>query len=332
MSAALVAAALASPARAATSAVAPGTSIQAAIDTAAAGDVVAVAPGTYAEDIDFAGKAIRVVGAGYDSVICGSGTGPVVTFASGEGPLSVLDSFTITCGQADRGGGVFIAGSSPTVVRNVIFGNRASGRGSGIYLEASSARLYNNLVIYNSTAGGDPHAIEVVDAAPRIINNTIVRNDSNGAILRGDSPALIQNNIIALNGSAGRGRGICDFSVGGTATIGYNVFFRNRVAALLTDGVDYRQIQHAELLIGAPRLVGNLDGKPPFAERRRPPPVGSRRMAATPLEDFVDGLRIRTAGRRLLALDGGDPAPEFDDLDGTRNDIGFTGGPFAAVP
>lgn len=89
--------------------VTPGMSIQAAIESASDGDVVSVEAGTYAEKIDFLGKAITVVGTGPSSVIQGDLTGSVVRFASGEGPASVLDSFTITGGGADFGGGVYIS-------------------------------------------------------------------------------------------------------------------------------------------------------------------------------------------------------------------------------
>jgi hypothetical protein len=128
------------------------------------------------------------------------------------------------------------------------------------------------------------------------------------------------NNVLAMNGSvvAGsrRGRGICDFS-GGTATIHYNLFWRNRVAALLTDGTDFRGIRRAEALIGPPRLLGNVGGRPGFQIRRLP---------AT-LDDFdADGFALRPLAR---ARDAGSPAPELADVDATRNDVGFTGGPFA---
>lgn len=312
--------------------VGPGQSIQAAIVAAADGDTVMVAAGTYAEDIDFLGKAIVVVGTGHESVIRGTGNGPVVTLATGEDLDSVLDSCTITGGLADQGGGIYVRDSSPTILRNVVFLNQARRQGSGIYVEGSSARIYNNLVLYNHTAAGDPHSIEVVDAAPRIINNTVVRGDSNGIILRGASPAIVMNNIVALNGSSGRGRGICDFSIEGVATIHYNLFHRNRIAALLTDGRNFRRIRQAERRIGAPRLLGNHDGKPRYARRRNPPKLGSRRMLKTLLDRFVTGLRLKTAHGRARGTDTGNPDPTFDDLDGTRNDIGFTGGPFAAMP
>jgi hypothetical protein len=131
------------------------------------------------------------------------------------------------------------------------------------------------------------------------------------------------NNVIALNGAvvngSRRGRGICDFS-GGNAVIRYNVFFRNRVAALLTDGTDFKRIRVAQRVIAPPRLDANLDGSPRF--QRRPPADPARALIP---DDFL--LR---AGGTPRAVDGGNPDPLYADLDGTRNDVGFTGGPFAA--
>ena len=44
-----------------------------------------------------------------------------------------------------------------------------------MYLERSQAALYNNLIAYNATdGGGDPHSVEIQDAAPVVANNTIV--------------------------------------------------------------------------------------------------------------------------------------------------------------
>ncbi|MHC4861980.1 MAG: hypothetical protein ACYTDY_18015, partial [Planctomycetota bacterium] len=178
----------------------------------------------------------------------------------------------------------------------------------------------------------DPHAIEVVNASPTIVNNTVVRNDSNGIILRGDSPAVVLNNLLALNGSKGRGRGICDFSDGGVGRIQYNLLWKNRKSALLTDGTDFKKIAKADARIGLPRLTGNVDGNPKFLLRpRRPPKLGSRRFKRITVAEFAAGLRPRDTGRRLRAVDAGDPDPAHADRDGSRNDIGFTGGPEAPL-
>jgi hypothetical protein len=330
VAAAIVPLALPSASAAAVLPVPPGESIQAAIDQSRPGDVILLEAGLYTENIDFSGKAVTVEGLGVSTVLHGTGAGSVVTFSSGEGPDSVLDSVVVTGGSAELGGGIYIADASPTVIRTVIFNNAALSRGSGVYLTRSSAELRNNAVLYNHTGGGDPHAVEVVNASPTIVNNTILRNDSNGIILRGDSPALTLNNLIGLNGSRGRGRGICDFS-GGVARIHYNLFWRNRIAALLTDGRDFRSIVRAERVIGLPRLTGNVKGYPEFTWRRRLPRLGSRRFQDLTLQELLPGLQPRLDGRRQKAIDAGQPDPVHDDLDGSRNDIGMTGGPEAPL-
>jgi hypothetical protein len=285
---------------------------------------VSVAAGTYNENIDLLGKAISVVGTGADSVIRGTGDGPAVTIARGEGTDTVVDSFMISGGSASRGGGVYIDGSSPILLRNIIAGNLASAQGSGVFLRNSNARLYNNLIVYNGHAGnGDPHGVEIVNASPWLVNNTIAYGDSNGIVIRGGSAPLVMNNVIARNGSevsgSLRGRGICDFSVGGTAQIHYNVFHRNLVGALLTIGTDYSRIRIAQNSVPPPRLFENKDGGPRF----RGPRLSDPDRVILP-----DGFQLDTE-RRSTAIDAGNPDPIHDDLDGTRNDAGFTGGPFA---
>ncbi len=299
--------------------VAPEESIQAAIDRAVDGDVIELAAGDYGERIDFRGKAIRIVGAGEATVIRGTGRGPVVRFSSREGPGSVLDSVVITGGVASRGGGIYIRGASPTVVRTIVTQNRAALQGSGIYIGGNASPLiYNNLIIYNTNDGGDPHAVEIVGASPWVINNTIVRTDSNALISHGGAP-VIRNNVLAWNGSQSggnrRGRGICDFS-DGRASIHYNGFHRNTVAAILRDGRDWKKIRLLQSQRPDPLVGHNVDGNPNFAAR---PPASAD---AARYSDF----ELAGTGK---ALDRGDPATACNDLDGTRNNLGFTGGPFA---
>ena len=110
----------------------PYCSIQTAIDAAVDGDEVLVAPGPYLENIDFLGKAITLKSSDGPevTVIDAAGSGTVITCASGEGPDSVLDGFTITGGFADFGGGMYCAGASPTVSGCVFVANID---GAGMY-------------------------------------------------------------------------------------------------------------------------------------------------------------------------------------------------------
>ncbi|HXC53644.1 MAG TPA: right-handed parallel beta-helix repeat-containing protein [Candidatus Limnocylindrales bacterium] len=302
--------------------------IQAAIDAAPDGAVISVAAGTWFEDIDFAGKDIVVQGEGSDSVIHGTGTGPVVRFTSGEGPGAKLDSFTITGGFAQTGGGIEIVGSSPTIVRNVIAGNSASRVGSGMFIggASSSPLVANNLMMFNTGAGGDPHTVQIEGSSPRLVNNTIVRNDSNAILTSGEGHPEIRNNILArngtrINGSPVKGRGICDFAAG-TITK-YNLFFRNAVAAILTAGKDFRRIRSAEYELQDERLADNLDGATRFSAGRIP-----RTLSAATPAGFIPREDAPGASR---AAHGGDPSPEYANTDGSRNTIGFTGGPFAPL-
>lgn len=290
-----------------------GHSIQEAIDAATTGDTIAVSAGTFVEDLDFRGKAVSVVGRGTASVLLGTGTGPVVRFVSGETPASVLDSFTITGGAAGTGGGILVDRASPTILRNVVTGNRASGQGSGIaVLGPASPQILNNLLSYNTNLDGvgDPHTIQVLGATPVIVNNTIVEGDSNGILLNGTAAAatIIMNNVIAVNGTpgAGRGRGICDFS--GGAVIQYNTFYRNVVAALLTRSGQYRRVRAAERAFADPDFRDNSDRSPRFVDLRR------------------GAFHLRT---RSPASHGGNPDPAFANRDGSRNTMGYTGGPLA---
>ena len=107
--------------------------IQSAIDAATSGDEILVAPGSYAETIDFKGKAIALRSSGGPAVTVIDGSGlnqSVVRCVSGEGPDSVLQGFTITGGSAEFGGGMRNEGSSPTVLDCIFKGNTASDRGA----------------------------------------------------------------------------------------------------------------------------------------------------------------------------------------------------------
>ncbi|RJP30328.1 MAG: hypothetical protein C4547_16840 [Phycisphaerales bacterium] len=107
--------------------------IQAGIDAAGDGDLVLVSPGVYKETIRFNGKAITLRGrAGRDrTTINASGlSGPAVMCRDGEGPDTVFDGFTVTGGTGFRSqtgsecGGMYNAGSSPTVIDCAFVDNR----------------------------------------------------------------------------------------------------------------------------------------------------------------------------------------------------------------
>ena len=112
------------------------STIQAAINAAASGDEIEVAPGTYTEVIAFQGKAVTLRSSWGSAVTTIDGTGfneSVVRAISGEGSDTVLQGFTITGGSAILGGGMRNEGSSPTVIDCIFTGNSALDRGGGMH-------------------------------------------------------------------------------------------------------------------------------------------------------------------------------------------------------
>lgn len=311
---------------AATIPVPPGGDVQDAIDAAVAGDTIALESGVYPGDIDFMGKAISVVGVGEATILAGSGTGPVVRFASGETSASTLDSVTVTGGSAPSGGGILIENASPTILRNYITRNSAVSRGAAIFVDGAAAQplIANNLITYNDRIGfGDPHGIQTSSSSPIILNNTIVRGDSNGIFLSGGGTPVVMNNIIGRNGSRGsasearRGRGICNFISG--ASILHNLFWRNAKSALLQSGQDFRRIRRAQRTLESPGLTGNRDGSPKFERRKLPADADD--VSAS---DFALKPKSRAIGN-------GNPDPAYNNLDGSPNTIGHLGGPLAGL-
>ncbi len=169
------------------------TTIQAAIDAAAPGDIVEIADGTYTgpgnKDLDFGGKAITVRSASGDPALCiidceASGRG--FYFHSDEGADSIVEGLTITNAWEYTGGGVQCIihssptltnciitangvysvgggvgcwhGSNPTLTDCTITGNATSSFGGGVYCDGSSPTLINCTISGNQAQSSSIHA------------------------------------------------------------------------------------------------------------------------------------------------------------------------------
>ncbi len=155
---------LVSPVFASDLVVAPGQSIQRAIDAAADGDRILLQPGTYREALDFRGKAIDLIGVGGApaTVLDGEGNGPLIRMHAGEGPATRLKGLTLQGGynlsSEFLGGGVsgIVVGSpvppaSPTIEDCRILGNTAF-RGGGV---AADATIVRTVIHDNTSVGGN---------------------------------------------------------------------------------------------------------------------------------------------------------------------------------
>lgn len=216
--------------RAATQAVitvpADSPTIQGAIDAAADGDTVVVAPGTYYENVSFKGKAIEVRSAQGAAVttIDGNSQDPVVQFG-GEGPGSILRGFTIRHGAATTsshsytldGGGISIHTGSPKILDNIITDNAACDGGGGIYASFGAPVIQGNEVSHNTQSGcsggvgGGGIAVGGSGAAV-VVHNTISDNfwgsAGGGITLFAAGNPVVEDNVIQRNTAYGQGGGM----------------------------------------------------------------------------------------------------------------------------
>ncbi len=188
--------------------------IQVGIDSAAFGDTVLVAAGTYTgdgnRDLDFGGEATYLMSeSGPESTIIdceGSELHPHhgFYFHSGEDTTSVVRGFTIRNGYASFGGGFYCNASSPTITGNIIETN-TSDRGGGIYCNNASPIITSNTIRENHTNGWRwGGGIFCSNSSPRITDNIIEENTSEygaGICCINSSAPMISGNTIRLNSS-----------------------------------------------------------------------------------------------------------------------------------
>lgn len=194
----------------------PFCRIQQAIEAAADGDSVLAMPGTYFENLDFLGKAIRVVSvAGPESTLLlqATDTQPTVQFVSGEGLHTVLEGFAFTTTAPPHVGyeAIHCAASSPTIRGNVITLGQIVCRSSGAALvgntiqfgtrpavrvsEDSSVTMRANLIERNRWG------VSAVDSSLVLVDNTFLCNTLSGVFIsRGDALTMLRNTVESNHG------------------------------------------------------------------------------------------------------------------------------------
>jgi hypothetical protein len=223
------------------------SSIQAAINAAAPGDTVNVAPGTYTEQIDFLGKAITVRGTGGAAVttISGGGVlGPMVSLVNNEGAGTRLEGFKITGGLVTvaDGAGIRIVGSSPTIADCVIADNDGVVNCSGCFTRGGGA----------SVVGGSPTFLRV----------TFDRNEvggfgrpQGGALYAGIfSQVTITDCLFTRNSVMFRDGGAL-FIEGGTVTVTGTTFRENSCTSCAGGAI---RLEAGALSIDSSRFERNL--------------------------------------------------------------------------
>jgi predicted outer membrane repeat protein len=156
--------------------------IQSAVNSSHAGDVIHVAAGTYFENLEVPNQRLTILGAGQDqTVIDGRQLGTVVTLGNLFDPSPAqtvqIIGVTITHGSAQNGGGIWVQGVALDLQNSIVSSNFAGGSGGGILLEAFAvpAKITGSMIVHNRarTGGG---IMLIAECVAQISNSTIARN------------------------------------------------------------------------------------------------------------------------------------------------------------
>lgn len=289
----------------------PGGVIQPAIDAAAPGETVIVNPGTYTESLTLR-SGINVKGAGAGLVTLRTPTNPGVTIPNCTN--TEFSGFTVTPavgGSATTG--IQVGSGSPLVKNNVVTGFSRYG----VYLYDCTAIVCGNRIQNNGDSGNAflDYGIICLSSKPLIannlitgnecgcyigfhfsdgaqfINNTVVNNHDEGLWCYQSNP-VVKNNIVTGNSA-----GINASFDSATPVLTYNDSWGN-------SWLNYSAQNTGVITIG----TGSISVDPLFLTTA---PGDYRLAPASPCRDT------------------GDPAATYNDLDGSRNDMGWTGGPCA---
>ncbi len=320
--------------------------IQDAIYDANNGDSISVNEGTYYENINFYGKKI-IIGSLFlisqddyyisHTIINGNANYSVVVFNSGEDEDSKLIGFTITNGSASKGGGIYFDNSNPSLSNLIISGNTAGGivsgdGGGGLYLSYSNPSLIN-ITISENIAGDLGGGIICGDLILQncLIGQNIAQNGGGIWCGSGYSDAELTNVIISGNTAYENGGGIwCGEST--TTIVLTNVTISENTTNINGGGIYCRSNYTLNLLNcilwnDSPEEIYHWDTGDNISVTYSDIEgswIGMGNINANPLfisnEDFH--LQIGSP-----CIDAGNPESQYNDTDGTRNDMGAYGGP-----
>lgn len=219
--------------------------IQDAVDAAADGDEVHVAPGTYFETVVVVGKSVALIAPGGPDVttLDGTGLGSIVMLQ--QAGASSIEGFTITGATMDpvgapAGGAIIAMGGSPTIRGNRIEWNIGASVGGGIYMTEATGLIEANEIRNNNaycpfaiaTPCGSGGGISVFGGSVTIRDNWIESNNAaldGGGVTLSSTSAWIENNVVIGN-AATSGAG---FLIGFGCDV---VFFGNLIVENIATG------------------------------------------------------------------------------------------------
>jgi parallel beta-helix repeat protein len=182
--------------------------IQAGLDSAAAGDTVLVNPDTYYENLIWPDTPAIKLYANEEAppestIVDGSNTeAPVIRIETLVDYTTEIRCFVIQSGSGHRGGGISCLAASPTITSNLFLDNKVASHGGGVYCTSASPRILFNTFRGDSAWYGGAIA-STGRSWPTIRGNTIdsCHADQGGGIYLSDAGHIVDNDITNCEGS-----------------------------------------------------------------------------------------------------------------------------------
>ncbi|MFO0793916.1 MAG: right-handed parallel beta-helix repeat-containing protein [Candidatus Brocadiaceae bacterium] len=196
------------------------STIQAAVDAAALGDLILVADGTYKENVDLMGKwiTLRSVNGAEKTIIDGQKKGTVLRIVNSSLTRPLIEGFTIQNGLSPDGAGIYAQGTgvNPNIRKCRITGNATTpdseGLGGGIYMLGTNARIEECEIFGNvARIGGGVYMYSVhINVLYRnYIHDNIATIGAGGVSVNGDyGPSIELCTIVRNKGALGGGIGV----------------------------------------------------------------------------------------------------------------------------
>ena len=205
---------------------------------------------------------------------------------------------------------IYVDNSDCDVIDNLIHHNQGSALGAGIELLDVADLVVSGNFITNNTSSGLTGGISMTNGYPFIHNNIIVNNTANTAgafSIKQNSNPVLTNNTIA--GNVGVNGAFLLFNSHPTL-VNCIVQTEGNIFAIIASSATVTY----SCLSGGYDGEGNIDADPMFV---------------TPSEGYGSEFDGMTADWRLMAgslcIDAGDPNVVYNDLDGSRCDMGAFG-------